>query len=149
MVPNWCIKGLMVCTTVYSCVCLKYPWSLFKMMGLSPGSGFLSVDDKSINMTKSTKSTHISLSRSLPLSHFPYVVKFTFLELLDKYRLFIYKPLYLVLPVPPSHSYCPPSRARLSIYLSLYLSLSLSVTTVLEILYQRRFGAIVCIRHSM
>ena len=49
MVPNW----LVVCITVCGCVHLKDPLeSVEKSRGLSPGSGFLSVADMSITVTK-------------------------------------------------------------------------------------------------
>ena len=51
--PNWFNKGLVMCITVYGCVHLKYPFeSVEKSRGLSPGSGFLSVADMSITVTK-------------------------------------------------------------------------------------------------
>ena len=53
VVPNWFNKGLVVCITVYGCVHLKDPLeSIEKSRGLSPGSGFLSVADMSITVTK-------------------------------------------------------------------------------------------------
>ena len=51
--PNWFNKGLVMCITVYGCVHLKDPFeSVEKSRGLSPGSGFLSVADMSITVTK-------------------------------------------------------------------------------------------------
>ena len=53
MMPNWFNKGLMVCQTVYGCVHLKEPLeSVEKSRGLSPDSGFLSVADMSVTVTK-------------------------------------------------------------------------------------------------
>ena len=53
MVPNWLNKGLVVCINVYGCVHLKDPLeSVEKSMGLSPGSGFLSVAYMSVTETK-------------------------------------------------------------------------------------------------
>ena len=55
MVPNWFNKGLVVCITVCGCVHLKDPLeleSVEKSRGSSPGSGFLSVADMSITVTK-------------------------------------------------------------------------------------------------
>ena len=53
VVPNWFNKGLVVRITVYGCVHLKDPLeSVEKSRGLSPGSGFLSVADMSITVTK-------------------------------------------------------------------------------------------------
>ena len=61
MVPNWFSKGLVVCITVYGCVHLKYPLeSVEKSRGLSPGSGFLSVADMSITVTKGDVKTSIN-----------------------------------------------------------------------------------------
>ena len=53
VVPNWSNKDLVVCITVCGCVHLKDPLqSVEKSRGLSPGSGFLSVADISITVTK-------------------------------------------------------------------------------------------------
>ena len=53
VMPNWFNKRLVVCKTVYGCVHLKDPLeSVEKSRGLSPGSGFLSVADMSITVTK-------------------------------------------------------------------------------------------------
>ena len=53
MVPDWFNKDLVVCITVYGCVHLKDPLeSVEKSRGSSPGSGFLSVADMSITVTK-------------------------------------------------------------------------------------------------
>ena len=50
---HWFNKGLVVCITVCGCVHLKDPLeSVEKSRGLSPGSGFLSVADMSITVTK-------------------------------------------------------------------------------------------------
>ena len=50
---QWFNKGLVVCITVCGCVHLKDPLeSVEKSRGLSPGSGFLSVADMSITVTK-------------------------------------------------------------------------------------------------
>ena len=55
---QWCLTGLTkawwcVCITVCGCVHLKDPLeSVEKSRGLSPGSGFLSVADMSITVTK-------------------------------------------------------------------------------------------------
>ena len=51
MVPNWFIKGLVVCKTVYGCVYLIFPLESFeKSSRLSPSSRFVSVADMSINV---------------------------------------------------------------------------------------------------
>ena len=43
LAPDWFIKGLAVCKTVYGRVYLEFPLeSVEKSRGLSPGSGFLS-----------------------------------------------------------------------------------------------------------
>ena len=61
MVPNWFNKGLVVCITVCGCVHLKDPLeSVEKSRGSSPGSGFLSVADMSITVTKGDVKTSIN-----------------------------------------------------------------------------------------
>ena len=53
MVPNWFIKGLVVCKSFTVCMHLKHPLEFIKKSrGLSPYSGFLSVADMSITVTK-------------------------------------------------------------------------------------------------
>ena len=52
MVPDWFSKGFVVCQTIYGCVHLIYPLeSVEQSMGLSPGSGFLSVTDMPVTVT--------------------------------------------------------------------------------------------------
>ena len=53
MMPNWVIKGFVICKTVYRCVSSPtMHFEVEKRLGLSPVCAFLSVSNISIKVTK-------------------------------------------------------------------------------------------------